>query len=268
MTGGAARPPDCFTCNSIINIIGNSLVRTGCMVNEPVGFTHCSKPKEPNPRKLRPLTRSEAARLNGQRGGRPRKSRDVSAGESTERPQATDRADDPAFALTANPFGLTAREQRFVEAYVADPNAHAAYKLAHPRCSDRTAYTNGAAVLRKTHIQQALDAERRAQWVRRQMDGDEALARIANVARGDIGDVLPESDRLKLLPEDVRRRIKSIRETKYGREIVLYDALHANEVIAKATGKLKETVRVENLEDIMARANQLAREQAVSGAAS
>lgn len=174
----------------------------------------------------------------------------------------------PAFELTPNPFGLTPSEERFVAAYLDNDNASEAYRIAHPRCSDRTSQTNGPLVLRKTAIQDALAEARRARWVRLQMDGDEALARIANVARGDIGDVLVDGDRLKSLPEDVRRRIKSIRETKFGRVVELYDAMHANEVIAKATGKLKDTVRVENLEEIMARANALAREQAPAGGAS
>lgn len=206
-----------------------------------------------------------ASRENGKKGGRPRKTGlPPAAGDAPpleaplEAPQPTDPPVDAPFMLTTNEFGLSRREEVFVAAYLVNPSAAAAYREAHPRCSEATSQTNGPGVLRKTHIQAALAAGRRAQWLRLQMDGDEALARIANIARGDIGEVLPENDRLRLLPEEVRRRIKSVRETKYGREIVLYDALHATEVIAKATGKLKDIVRVENLEDIMARANALA----------
>lgn len=162
---------------------------------------------------------------------------------------------------------MTRGEERFVAEYLVDETASAAYRRAHPKCSEATAYTNGAAVLRKTHIQQAVADARRQQFLKAGMSGEEAAAIVANAARAEIGDYLAEADPIRTLPLDIRRRIKSITPTKYGRKIELHDAPHYALAIAKGLGVFTDSLQVSmSLEAIMAAANVVQREAAGSPA--
>ena len=109
---------------------------------------------------------------------------------------------------------------------------------------------NAARLWRKPRIQAALKAKLAA----RIMAGDEALAMLSLQARFDIRKLFPADSKIAQLPDDVALAIKSVYMTKYGQRIEFHDAQRAAELLAKAGGKLKETVKVEHtLEDILAR---------------
>jgi hypothetical protein len=87
----------------------------------------------------------------------------------------------------------------------------------------------------------------------RVLTGDEALARLSSIARADITLFLPKTHRLRKLPADLRVLIKAIRPTAHGEYLELHDAMRATELLARAGGKLKETIQVESLEDVLTR---------------
>lgn len=207
-----------------------------------------------------------ASRENGKKGGRPRKDRGTSTPPTDAATQPIDSSQDPPFQLTANPFGLTRREQRFVDDFVISGNASASYRVAYPRCSDATSNTNGPRLLAKAGVVDAITEARKQQWIAKQGDVEEAEARIWNFARGEMGEVAPKGHWVHTLPLEVRQRIKKIREHKYGTDYELYDAMHANEVLLKIRGRMKETVKVENLAEIIAKSWEFSAPKPAEGA--
>lgn len=208
------------------------------------------------------LSKAEAARLNSKKGGRPRKTRDASPPPSVSAPTETNppAPETDASALN-NPFNLTAKELLFVAAYcgAALGNATKAYALAGFKGTGSVARSNACNLLAKDRVAKAVGAglAKRVEQLS-VMDGEEALQRISRFARADIRAVLGDDDPIAQLPADVACLIKSVTPTRYGRRIELYDALRANELVAKASGKLRELhdVRVtRSLEDILAEAN-------------
>jgi hypothetical protein len=232
------------------------------------------------------VTKSEAARLNGKKGGRPRKVRDVAP--VTPLPQPAEpvigavealglvadafAAPDAAVPVTEptpqvpvvidNPFELTPRELLFVEAYcgVANFNACEAYRAAGFEGKPASVSANAARLIASDRVSKAVASKLATRLTAlRVMDGEEALRRLTLYARADIGHVLPADHPIKQLPEEARLLIKSIRPGRYGTVIELHDSMKATELLAKAAGALKETVKVEHsLAELMAMANAVA----------
>jgi hypothetical protein len=206
--------------------------------------------------------KAEAARRNGRKGGRPRRDGSPPKPTKTHVPIET-------HAPLENPAGLTPKELLFVAAYcgAARFNASAAYRLAGYSTKSPAAVRKSASQLLAKPDVATLIQMKLAQRVERlgAMDGDEALENISRFARGDIRKVLAADDPIAQLPDEVACLIKAVTPSRYGRRIELYDALRANELVAKAAGKLREVhdVRVtRTLEDILAEANDLERQGA------
>lgn len=159
-----------------------------------------------------------------------------------------------------NPFGLSPRELLFVEAYVgvAEFRAAKAYELAGYKTTGAASRANASRMLTRERVAAAIQAQLGARVkALRIMDGDEALEGISNMARVDIRELFPEDSKWRKLPRHVTDAIKEITPTKHGFRIVMYDKLHAREMMAKADGRLKETIKHEHLlEDIMALSNK------------
>jgi hypothetical protein len=160
-----------------------------------------------------------------------------------------------------NPHGLTPKELLFVEAYcgAARFSATKAYELAgySMRGAGSSSRANAIKVLTKPDVEKAVTEKLalRVQQLSGVMTGEEALERLSTYARSDIGLVLGENDPISKLPLEVRQTIKSVRPTRYGTVIELYDAMKATELMAKAGGKLKDHVEHSGkvtLEDIVA----------------
>lgn len=212
-----------------------------------------------------------ASRLNGKKGGRPRKDRTAQPSpplldaapretyetQETQKPQETHAA--PAVEVVTpldNPHGLTPRELLFVEAYcgVANFNAAQAYKLAGYKVSPSSHASASARLCGKVRIAVAIATRLAVKAERlRIMDGDEALERLSIYARADIGKVLHKDDPIAQLPDEIRLTIKAVRPNAHGRTIELYDSMKATELMAKSAGKLKEILKVEHtLEEVLA----------------
>lgn len=192
------------------------------------------------------LSKAEAARLNGQNGGRPRKDgskpkpkterASVSTAPETQKPTA------PAPAVD-NPHNLDPRELLFVECYcgVSRFNASDAYLRSGYKGTPGKVSGLAARLIARDRVA-AMVADRLGERIRAvQMDGDEAIERLSRFARADIGQVLGPDDPLSKLPDEIRLCIKTVRPTQHGRVIELYDAMRATEDLAKAAGRLKET---------------------------
>jgi hypothetical protein len=159
----------------------------------------------------------------------------------------------PGLAAAVNRHKLRRKEQLFVTLLLgeAEFNATRAYHLA----GYKPGRANAARLLRKRRIQLEIADRFNERVVELTiMSGDEALTRISNVARSDIGKVLSPEHPIAKLPPEVRAQIKSVTPIKGGGfKVEMYDALRAAEMMAKAGGKLKETVKLESsLEDIVA----------------
>jgi phage terminase small subunit len=87
-------------------------------------------------------------------------------------------------SATATQSGLTPAQYTFCLAYLENGfNATQAYLIAHPNAGGATARTEGARTLAKPDIREYLSDKLEAAWERLRMGGDEALARIAMIAR-------------------------------------------------------------------------------------
>ena len=99
---------------------------------------------------------------------------------------------DPVIVM---PPKLTVRQQRFAMEYCLDWNASAAARRAG--YSEHTAGVQGYALLKKPEIQAVIrvrKAEIDAEWSLRIMQAQEVIARLTEIARSDMGDLIGEFD--------------------------------------------------------------------------
>jgi hypothetical protein len=160
----------------------------------------------------------------------------------------------PGLALSI----LKPQIELFVLEYLKDFNGTRAYKASHPNCrSDKAAATEAWRYLRKPEIAARIDAGEKAQHARLRMEGEEALARISQVARADITELFDDRGHLlpvSLWPQGLRRCVKSIKQTEFGLAVQLHDSLRAQELMAQAAGVLKMEVKHSGritLEDVL-----------------
>jgi hypothetical protein len=140
---------------------------------------------------------------------------------------------------------LTAKQRLFAAEYLANGlNATRAYLASHPNCrSQAAAAVEGHRTLRNPKVQRVIAAEQASRFARLKMDGDEAMALLAVIARADLveafdletGAMLPAHQ----WPLTLRLAVKSFSIKR--RSITLHDGLKACELIARAAGRLTPT---------------------------
>jgi hypothetical protein len=150
---------------------------------------------------------------------------------------------------------LRAAYQVFVNEYMRDFNATRAYKVSHPASSDYAARVNAARLITndniKAHIKALIDEKL--------MSADEALLGIADIARGDIGELLDNNGLLDIRQAKalgltkLLRKIRQKTITHIGKgvtdgdteiteiEFEMYDAHAAKRDILKIHGKFSDT---------------------------
>jgi hypothetical protein len=125
-------------------------------------------------------------------------------------------------------------------------NATAAYRSVHPNCSQRTAEVEGSRTLRKPEVAAFIDRQQRERFRRLQMDGDEALARIAMDARADITELFDEHGRIlppKLWPAHLSNSVEAFELKRDGSmKVRLASKTMARRTILEHTGKLKSPI--------------------------
>ena len=148
------------------------------------------------------------------------------------------------------PLRLSAKQLAFVEHYMVTWNGTDAARAAGYQGSNhvlsQTAYMN----LQRPAVKEAI--KRRVST--KIMMQEEALARTAEIARGDLGRFLVEDpntheislDYQKLRAERQQHLVKSVAARSDGKlgRVEFYSALHALELILKATGAFEDGVTI------------------------
>ena len=155
---------------------------------------------------------------------------------------------------------LSRSEQAFINKYLECFNATAAYLLIHPRSKYDSARANSARLIAKDNVK----GEIRARLDEAQMTADEALKRLAAMARADIGEFITPLGGLDLEAAKeagltpLIKKIKQRTITKIGKgdkdddteihdlEIELHDAQAAIDKILKVHGRYTERVDLTN----------------------
>lgn len=203
----------------------------------------------------------DASRLNGKKGGRPRKNGATATRTRRSAPAAAKSVEskgNPPETPIENPHKLDPKELQFVECYtgVSRFNASDAYLRAGYKGKPGKVSGLAARLIARDRVSQAV-AERLGSRLRTlQMDGDEALEGISRIGRSDIRKVFDERGNVRPivdLDDDTADAIASVKvverrvpigngqfETEYVKEFKLYDKLKARETMAKAAGKLVE----------------------------
>jgi hypothetical protein len=155
-------------------------------------------------------------------------------------------------ALRPNNQALTSQEMMFVERYLLHLNAaqaarEAGYCIEHPNSAHTAAYE----ILHKPYIRNAID--NRMQMIC--METNEALVRLAAIARGDMLDFMSRNDETGQWYLDLDKAkesgksflIKSYYETKEGPRLELYSAQEALTLICKHLNIIKPAETEVNL---------------------
>lgn len=140
---------------------------------------------------------------------------------------------------------LLPEERLFVDNYFAHGfNAAAAMKATRPHLKDTSATTQGGLWLReRPNIQRAVYERMEIE----SMTAAETLARLTNIARGDIGDFMDEEGQFDLMRPEARKKLSLLRKIKrdqYGRisEIELHDSKDALKVFTKVHSLVSDRV--------------------------
>lgn len=131
---------------------------------------------------------------------------------------------------------------RFIREYDANGgNGTKAYRASHPENQSQQAAATGAhRLLINPQIAEELARLQEARFLRLQMTGDEALARVAMDARADIRELFDdETGKLlppHLWPDSIASSVKAVRADG---SVTLNDSLAARRMILEQAGKLK-----------------------------
>lgn len=149
---------------------------------------------------------------------------------------------------------LTPKQKRFVDEYLIDLNAtQAAIRAGY---SKRTANEQGARLLANVSVQEAVQAAMAERGKRTQMEADEVLQRLAQIARRDIKDYVTWEEggniKLKDAAEVDGTLIDALEEEvmdfgdyqKISRKVKFPDRMKALELLGKHHGLFKDNVNV------------------------
>lgn len=168
---------------------------------------------------------------------------------------------------------LTPKQKIFVNEYLVDLNATRAYKVAYPSVKkEETAAQAGSRMLRNVKAKEYIDERMKEREKRTEITQDKVLNEIAKIAFAngtDFAKVVQKSyikPKLDLhghmigeeevfyndvelvitddLPEDKRKAISGIKNTKYGVEVASCDKVRALELLGKHLGMFKDKVEV------------------------
>jgi phage terminase small subunit len=148
----------------------------------------------------------------------------------------------PGARAQRDPDVLTNGQLLFAQAYVANGcNGARAYRETHPKANNQTCQVEACRLLREPKVASYVKRELEAKHKRMAMEGDEAIALLSARARANLTHAFDEKG--KLLPFDVwpaelQLALKSYDDGK----VVLHDGLKAAELMARATGRLKDAV--------------------------
>jgi phage terminase small subunit len=154
------------------------------------------------------------------------------------------KAPSPSSQPLPVPDGLTPAQYAFALHYLANGfNASAAYRAAHEGVTDGTSRVEGCRTLAHPSVRAFLNQQLGERWKPLQMDGDEALARVALDARSDVRDLFSPDGQLLPVhqwPDAIANSVDAFEQREDGTiKVKLVPKLQARRVVLEATGKLK-----------------------------
>jgi hypothetical protein len=142
-----------------------------------------------------------------------------------------------------SPTVLTAAQRVFATSYLRNGfNGRRAYLEAHPKASLRTADVAASKSLNIPKVRQWLAKRLEPIWKSRQMDGEQALARIAQIAAFDVRDLYDEQGALLNVadwPDSIVGVVRSVQDGPYGLKVSVESPHAALRTILEQTGKLR-----------------------------
>ena len=151
---------------------------------------------------------------------------------------------------------LTPKQLRFIDEYLIDLNATAAYKRAGYSARGNAAETNAARLLRNAQVAAILKKRQEAQQERTGITADNALKEIARIAFMDVRKLFNPDGSLKPISElddDAAAFVAGLDVVETGgkepetlKRIKLRDKLGALELLGKHLGIFKEHIEIEN----------------------
>lgn len=169
---------------------------------------------------------------------------------------------------------LTEKQKIFVNEYLVDLNATRAYKVAYPSYKkEETINAAASRMLRNVKVKEYIDKRMKDREIRTEITQDmvlEEIAKIAFASGTDFAKVVTKSfmkpvlddkgnptgeekeifykdveiEDTDNLPEDKRKAIAAIKQTKYGIAIESCDKVRALELLGKHLGMFKDKVEV------------------------
>lgn len=167
---------------------------------------------------------------------------------------------------------LTEKQKIFVNEYLIDLNATRAYKAAYKSCKkDETAAVNGNRMLRNAKVKEYINKRMKDREKRTEITQDKVLEEIAKIAFAngtDFAKVVTKSfmkpvldkegnptgeekevfykdveiEDTENIPEDKRKAISAIKQTKFGISIESCDKVRALELLGKHLGIFTDKV--------------------------
>lgn len=168
---------------------------------------------------------------------------------------------------------LTPKQKVFVDEYLVDLNATRAYKVAYPKIKkDETARANGSRLLTNANVKEYIEERMKDREKRTEITQDKVLQELANIAFAngtDFAKVVEKSYMKPILdkegneigeeevfykdvdlvvtddlPEDKKKAIAAIKQTKFGIEVASCDKVRALELLGKHLGMFTDKVEV------------------------
>lgn len=147
---------------------------------------------------------------------------------------------------------LTPKQKIFCDEYLIDLNATRAYKKAYPNVkNDETANAAASRMLRNVKVKEYIDKRIKDREKRTEITQDMVLKELAAIAFSNGADFAKVTDDNMVrivptdeLPEDKKKAISAIKETKFGINIETCDKVKALELIGKHLGMFKDKVEL------------------------
>ena len=146
---------------------------------------------------------------------------------------------------------LTDRQQAFVNEYLIDLNAAAAYLRAGYKCSENVARINASRLLSSANVQKEIKAALDKRTARVEITQDMVLRELARVAFADLrsvyrpdGSLVPISE----LSDDAAASVSGVESTElsdgagYARKLKRWDKVRALELLGKHLGMYTDKV--------------------------
>lgn len=168
---------------------------------------------------------------------------------------------------------LTAKQKIFVDEYLVDLNATRAYKAAYPNCKkEETINAAASRMLRNVKVKEYIDKRMKDREKRTEITQDKVLQELAKIAFAngtdfakvvekscmkpifdkagnviDTEEVFYKDVELVLtdeLPEDKKKAIAAIKQTKFGIAVESCDKVKALELLGKHLGMFADTLKL------------------------